>query len=329
VLDTPYQSESSNWEYIVQTVKDTRFLKVRPLYTVYASELSKPLLYPIEDNDIDFGTIDTFMFDLTNSCNLRCPFCYSSPQSKSVQLTDFDHQLISRIIGNLKKKGKLRYIQVGCDFEPLLSDKFESYAEAFEVLFKGHRYAPLLGIITNGILLDPEKLGYYIKAVGKNLYVRISFHSHKKEVFRSCVKGLDFDGLVNNIIDVRKSYPDVRIELCNVLTKLNFADIPYYLDYVFNSLKANIVHLRRADLSHLSDDKRAKLELEQSKFAELQDWLSSSDSYDVSPDVCFSFSEISVWLKDTSFARWKRSFSQMLGVIRTPRQLLYAVLKVA
>ena len=180
MFDTPYQSETSNWEYIVQTVKDICLLKVRPLNTVYASELWKPLLYPIERNDIDFRTIDTFMVDLTNSCNLRCTFCYSSPQSKSVKLTDFDHQVMSGIIRNLKKKGKLRHIQVGCDFEPLLSDKFESYAEAFEELFKG-RHAPLLGIITNGILLDPDKLRYYGKAFGKNLFVRISFCREKDQ----------------------------------------------------------------------------------------------------------------------------------------------------
>ena len=325
MFDIPYQSETCNWEYIVQTVNDTSILKVRPLNTVYASELSKPLLYPIERNDIDFKIIDSFLFDLTNSCNVRCPFCYSSPQSKSVKLTDFDYEVISSILHNLKEKTKLQYILVGCDFEPLLSDRFESYGEAFKEVFK-RRHAPLLGVITNGSLLDPNKLKYYSDAVGKNLFVRISFHSHREEVFESYIKGLNFDTLVNNIIDVRKSYPDLRIELCNVLAKLNFADIPEYLDYVFNSLKVNIVRFRRPNLSHLPDDKRAKLELEQSKFAELHHWLSSSDSYDVSTAICLAYSEFAVWLKETSFARWKRSFYQMLGVIRTPRRLLDAVL---
>ena len=288
------ESETCNWEYIVQTVNDRCILKVRPLNTVYANELSKPLMYPIERNDIDFEIIDSFLFDLTNSCNLRCPFCYSSPQNKPVKLTDFDYQVISEILRNLRSEGKLQYIQVGCDFEPLLSDKFESYAEAFKQLFKGPG-APLIGIITNGILLDPNKLKYYSSAAGSNLFVHISFHSHKKEVFGSYIKRLDFNKLVNNIITIREFCPDVRIELCNVLTKLNFIDIPGYLDYVFNQLKVNIVHFRRPDLSPLSDDRRAQLELEPGKFAELHDWLSISDSYMVLKTVDMNSSVFSVY----------------------------------
>ena len=293
--DIPNESGTCNWEYIVRIIGYMVVLKVRPLNTVYESELSKPLLYPIERNDIDFRTIEYFLFDLTNSCDLRCPFCYSSPQSKSVKLTDFDYQVICRILHNLKKKAKLKRIQVGCDFEPLLSDKFESYAEAFEEMFKGP-HAPLLEVVTNGIPLDPDKLKCYSKAVGKNLFVHISFHSHKKEVFESYIKGLNFDTLVNNIIDVRRLCPDVRIELCNVLTKLNFTDIPEYLDYVSDSLKIDIVHFRRPDLWFLSDDKRAKLELEPGKFAELHDWLSSSGSYNVSIPLDYNWSEFTVRL---------------------------------
>jgi len=323
-----YGSKTCNWEYIVQAVNDICILKIRPLNTVYANELSKPLLYPIIQNDIDFEIINSFVFDLTNECNLRCPFCYSSPQNKSVKLTNFDYTVISEILLNLKNKGKLQWIQVGCDFEPLLSDKFESYAEAFKELFKGPD-APLLGIITNGILLDPKKLSYYINTVGSNLFVRISFHTHKKEVLGSFIKGLDFDRLINNIVNVRKLYPDVRIELCNILTKLNYTDIPGYLDYVFNHLKVNTVHFRLPDFSLLSDDIRAKLELERGKFTELHDWVSSSDSYTVSKTTDLSFSEFAVCLKESLFTRGTRRFYQMLRVIGTPRSLPNTVIRVA
>ena len=293
--DIPNESGTCNWEYIVQTIETIVILKVRPLNTVFESEWSKPLLYPIERNEIDFGTIHYFLFDLTNSCNLRCPFCYSSPQSKSVKLTDFDYQVICGILQNLKKEAKLERIQVGCDFEPLESAKFESYAEAFKEMFKGP-HAPLFGVVTNGIPLDPDKIQCYSKVVGKNLFVRISFHSHKKEVAESYIKGLNFDTLVNNITDVRRLCPDVHIELCNVLTKLNFADIPEYLDYVCNSLKVDTVHFRRPSLWHLSDDKRAKLELEPGKFVELHDWLSSSGSYNILTPSYYLWSEFTVRL---------------------------------
>ena len=293
--DIPHKSGTCNWEYIVQIIGTMVVLKVRPLNTVFESEWSKPLLFPIERNDIDFRTIGYFSFDLTNSCNLRCQFCYSSPQSKSVKLTDFDYQVICGILHNLKKEAKLERIQIGCDFEPLVSTEFESYAKAFKKMFKGP-HAPLLWIATNGIPLDPDKIQCYSKAVGKNLSVRISFHSHKKEVFESYIKGLNFDRLVNNIIDVRRLCPDVHIELCNVLTKLNFADIPEYLDYVCDSLKVDIVHFRRPSLWHLSDDKRAKLELEPGKFAELHDWLSSLGSYNVSTPTDYNWSEFTVRL---------------------------------
>ena len=49
--DIPHGSGTCNWEYIVKTMGPMFVLKVRPLNTVYDSELSKPLLYPIERND--------------------------------------------------------------------------------------------------------------------------------------------------------------------------------------------------------------------------------------------------------------------------------------
>ena len=77
VSDIADESGTCNWEYIVQAYGSMSniVLRVRPLNTIYYSEWAKPLLYPIERNDIDFRIIQHFSFDLTNRCNLRCRTC--------------------------------------------------------------------------------------------------------------------------------------------------------------------------------------------------------------------------------------------------------------
>lgn len=306
MLHVASSGETCNWEYIVQPVGRNHILKVRPSNTFYAKEISQPLLYPIGRNEVRFERIDCLLLDLTNSCNIRCPFCYSSPRSESVKLTDFDYQVISALLHTLKERSRLQHIQVGCDFEPLLSDRFEAYARALQV-FKG-RKAPRLGVVTNGILLDPNKLKDCIDAFGNSFYIRVSLHGHRKETLESYIKGDIFDRIVNGIVDVRTAYPDVRIELCNVLTKLNCADIPGYLDCAFHSLKANVVHFRWPNLVPLSQGRRTKLELPQGEFSRLHDSLSNTDAYYVTAlryDV--GYGEFSVSIRQKN-AIWTAQF---------------------
>lgn len=134
-----------------------------------------------------------FFFDLTESCNLRCWFCYAS---KFPHIAHGNLEVSTKIINIMSDAGCKEVIYLGG--EPTIVPYF------FDVLM----YADSIGmkqcVITNGQLIDDE-FANRLSTI-HNLEVGISIHSCYPKVHdeMSGVKGA-FKKVINSIISLEKA----------------------------------------------------------------------------------------------------------------------------
>lgn len=149
--------------------------------------------------------------DITDICNLRCPFCLRTSNPELIQNKIMSFDTFKKIIDEASKKG-VYGIKLNIIGEPLIHPhihKFIEYAKKKEILD--------IYFNTNGKLLN-KKIAKELIDIGLNR-ISISFEGYTKEVYERYRVGSDFDTVVNNIKEIQAlknklsvSHPKIRIQ---------------------------------------------------------------------------------------------------------------------
>lgn len=191
-------------------------------------------------NAADLSKVKVFRFDTVPLCNVVCNFCGVTKDSKYRSLNVEKLKIIlERIAPSCQE------IAVGCKYEPLMAKNFSEFGDVLAYYIK-HKFAfkPVVYIVTNGMLLDKRNLNSYLKFLS---YIYISVSSHKKEVLESIEKGADFERLEKNLKELRNRYKG-HIKLEMVLGRQNMQDVMDYVQWSFQTVGADAVHIRRIDV---------------------------------------------------------------------------------
>jgi radical SAM protein with 4Fe4S-binding SPASM domain len=108
--------------------------------------------------------------------------------------------------------------------EPLLGD-FELITELCK------KYDVQLNVITNGVLLKPEKYEMMRGILGR---LQVSFDSHEKETYEEIRVGSKFETVVENIREACKLAAEDHVEVMtsSVIITLNWMKMAEYVDFV-------------------------------------------------------------------------------------------------
>ena len=186
----------------LSSTNDDKWQKYSEMYNL-ASELSIETEYPLQ---IDF--------ELNASCNLACPMCPVSTESKKGRGKDtwFPFDEFKKIIDDGVKNGlmsiKLNYIN-----EPLIRKDIVKFI----------KYAVDAGVLdvyfsTNGVLLDDNFIRKIIKSGLTR--IQVSIDSVSSEIYDIVRPGGDYNKVVDNVIKIKR----IRDELGSItpLIRVNF-----------------------------------------------------------------------------------------------------------
>ena len=210
-----------NSEYHTVSGKDV--VESDPRYSEYRKKWH---MYP---NEHKVNSFPLFLdIDITDRCNLRCPFCLrvSNPELIQNRMMSFD--MFKKIIDEGSRNG-LYGIKLNIIGEPLLHPGLCAFVE----------YCKEKGLIdvyfnTNAVLLNKRLANRLIDAKLDRL--SISFEGCTKKVYESYRVGSDFDLVVNNIETIQEikrkrhvDYPKIRVQ--TVLLPELKKDIKSYIEF--------------------------------------------------------------------------------------------------
>ena len=137
-----------------------------------------------------------FEIETINACNARCPMCTIDEWNKEEKLMD-DH-LFRKIVQEISEnKSNVKRVNLYRDGEPLLDRKLPDRIELCNQL-----EVPSVSISTNASLLTPE-LSERILQAGLKM-ITFSLDSLSKPIYESIRRGLDFEVVLDNIINFLK-----------------------------------------------------------------------------------------------------------------------------
>lgn len=161
--------------------------------------------------------------EITNRCNLSCPYCAASRDLMNDQWHDMSFDVFKKVIDDITRVPRyFPTLQLAFRGEPLLNNdicKITKYATD-KGLF--------ISISTNGLLLNKE--------INKGLiqssldYLTVSLDGTKKDTYESMRRGGDFNFLIKNIEDLVRQKKELNsqkplLELQYVITKRNENEI--------------------------------------------------------------------------------------------------------
>ena len=154
-----------------------------------------------------------------NRCNLRCLMCSPEGRPHEAELNEDETRAICEQV--FPKAGLLT---PSAGSEPLLGN-FELITEMCDA------YDVQLNVITNGVLLKPEKYELMRKNLGR---LQISFDSHEKEIYEKIRVGAKFETVVDNIRSICKlaAEDDIEVMTSSVIINLNWNKMAEYVDFV-------------------------------------------------------------------------------------------------
>jgi radical SAM protein with 4Fe4S-binding SPASM domain len=163
--------------------------------------------------------------DITNRCNLRCPMCARTalppPASQDLTLEQF------RTIGDHCFHRAVA-LALSCSAEPLLHRSFCQIVEATD-----HYRVPFTEVVTNGILLDENKIEAIIDARISRIVVSID--GATAPTYESIRVGADFERLLSNLRllqamkeERRASHPILRLNV--VMMRRNIEELPALIE---------------------------------------------------------------------------------------------------
>lgn len=210
-----------NSEY--HTISGKNIVESNPEYMGYREKWRK---YPKEYRVAGFPLF--LDVDITDMCNLRCPFCLRVSNPELIQNKKMSFDMFQKIIDEGSMNG-LYGVKLNIIGEPLLHPDVCKFV----------RYAKEKGLIdvyfnTNAVLLNEKTANSLIDAKLDRL--SISFEGYTKDVYERYRVGSDFDLVVNNIKAIQEfkkerhvNYPKIRIQ--TVLLPELKSDIESYIEF--------------------------------------------------------------------------------------------------
>jgi len=160
---------------------------------------------------IDSTTVPSLVYlNVTNKCNMRCPYCYMSSDSY-YPAKDMDYYQLKEIIKEIYKLNPEAHLVISGG-EPLIRDD----------IFKIIAYSSQLGLsstlITNGSLISRENVKHL-----KNLYrVQVSLDGSSPDIHEKT--RMNFTGVWNGIQLLVEN--NIRTVVSPTINSFNYADIP-------------------------------------------------------------------------------------------------------
>lgn len=161
-----------------------------------------------------------FLLEITNSCNLRCKYCYKDEPDNNIKIMNFNdiEKIANYIIKNSDYQSQINIIFFGG--EPLLGfkfikefiNKFELMLEKSNIINKNVNYS----ITTNGVLINKE-IADYLKL--KNFTIQISIDGDEQATNFKRLNKLG-QGAYNDILNGLK-FIDKNI---NLLARVTITD---------------------------------------------------------------------------------------------------------
>lgn len=196
--------------YVLNSLKEEGIIKFR----------DKPSYNPIRFRRYNFDwPLQSVFIEVTNRCNLQCIHCYnSSSQNEKYQLKK--ESLLS-FLDEIDTLGTFNVFFTGG--EPFVREDFNeilnyTYDKGFEI-----------GILTNGTLLDLEKLALLKKINPK--FVAVSLDSLDGDKYKS-IREIDNKKTIESILKLKDTGINVRINIV-LFDKLNdsYEDIKNLLEF--------------------------------------------------------------------------------------------------
>ena len=187
----------------------------------------------------EYGHVFRLRFDPVNACNAKCVFCGTAFPKKVPRLDLVEFRRALKFL----LRNKLRYLDFGCGYEPLIAPNFEEVSRLLLEEKVADR-VDLLTLVTNGHFLHRKNLDILVEA-GLGM-IHLSLHSHIPDIYRATMGAGDLKQTEKNILAIKEKYPHVMIQLVNVVTPINKVDLPGFVRWGMDRLKADKIVLRRA-----------------------------------------------------------------------------------
>lgn len=163
-------------------------------------------------------------FDISSVCNAKCIFCLAdSGRRKKSDLNAF------RPVEWLDNfESLLPFIDLGIfsSFEALLNPNFDKFVD------KLHEYYTPFQVFTNGKALTPEMSEFMLRRGLASLHC--SFHSPSPSTYESIMKGLSFDQVLTNLMQLkvlaRKHNPAFHLVMVFCAMRRNIEQLLDYVD---------------------------------------------------------------------------------------------------
>jgi len=164
---------------------------------------------------------------LTNSCNLRCSYCYFKEKNHKRCNIELIERTLNHFLSAKYKDSTLYYTFIGG--EPMI--EFELIKDAVEIgkkLAKKNNKKIFFNLVTNGVLLDDPKIDFLRK---NNFYVVLSFDGKQKtqDHQRMFPRGNSCFNIVEDVlIKLNKVIPNLTVRMTVT---------PFSSKYLFDNVK--------------------------------------------------------------------------------------------
>ncbi|MBQ8490093.1 MAG: radical SAM protein [Pseudobutyrivibrio sp.] len=263
-------------------------------------------------------------FELTQKCNMNCVYCNAEKSDESCQSLE----VIEQVCKEFSEKDKIDYIAL-TGGESLL---YKDFGEAVDLVSK---YTEHILILTNGLLLNDERVLQVIKKYNVEIHVSVdSIHSD----YHDRVRG-HRDKILNNIQQI-KNEVHVPIALVCVLSRYNVSEIRdinvYCKENGFN-LEFELLNIDNS--SELSIEKLTPKEI-QRVVEDLEEWANDFNNHvkyrllkvvlqnrNFTPSVCYGCKNNYIVFADGNVGPCFLNKSLMYGNVRDKDFFLTAVEK--
>lgn len=162
---------------------------------------------------IKFETKQRFegiLFDSVLTCNLHCLYCHNNRSLNRVSKEELAKFITEQV-------ESVENFQLGCAMEPTMDRDMGKIA----ILISQTNAFPkkIFRLQTNGILLDRHDLNELKEA--KINVISISLDTLDDVIHKEMRGGSDLEKIKNNIINLRRQWPELKIILVTTVNKLN------------------------------------------------------------------------------------------------------------
>ncbi len=233
-------------DYVENKLSKKESLKIENYLekTISKKEVKKGLSYDTGLNTVNY--LDRLEILLTNSCNLKCKYCYANEGTYNLPVNMLPSDRIKEILLSIIPN-KFNSVDTVMFFggEPLLNPKaIESTCELFDTLYKENKILklPIYTLVSNGTLIN-EKIAKIIKKY--NIKITISLDGPKfinDEMRITKDNKGTYDEIMNGIEILRKNGVEVVLfevtyTSYHVKNNISKEDIVQYFKNKFGNVK--------------------------------------------------------------------------------------------